>query len=119
MSSILEKPLEKYLQNSHINILKNLLKKATIQWTNSFFRKAIHHKTAERQTMLCTNWGPKFSILARNPDMNPIENVFSYVRRKLHEEFHNRNITFENFEDFSAHAEKTLFSQSQWTIDYT
>ena len=58
--------------------------------------------------MLCTNWGPKFSILARNPDMNPIENVFSYVRRKLHEEFHNRNITFENFEDFSAHVEKNF-----------
>ena len=28
--------------------------------------------------------------------MNSIENVFNYVRTKLHEEFFNGNITFEN-----------------------
>ena len=42
----------------------------------------------------------KFSIPARIPDLNPIENVFHYVRTKLHEESLNRNITLENFEEF-------------------
>ena len=34
----------------------------------------------------------KFSIPARSPDMNPIENVFNYVRTELHEESFNRII---------------------------
>ena len=42
--------------------------------------------------------------------MNPIENVFSYVRTKLPEESLNRNITFENFEEYSAHVKKTLLA---------
>ena len=41
----------------------------------------------------------KFSIPARSPDTNPIENVFNYVKTKLHEESLNRNITFENFKE--------------------
>ena len=52
----------------------------------------------------------KFSIPARSPDINPIENVFNYVRAKLHEESLNRNITFENFEEYSARVKKTLLS---------
>ena len=52
----------------------------------------------------------KISILARSPDLNPIENVFNYVRTKLHEESLNRNITFENFEEYSARVKKTLLS---------
>ena len=42
--------------------------------------------------------------------MNPIENVFNYVRTKLHEESLNRNITFENFEEYSAPVKKNLLS---------
>ena len=38
----------------------------------------------------------KFSIPAQSPDLNPIENVFNYVRTKLHEESLNRNITLKN-----------------------
>ena len=34
--------------------------------------------------------------------MNPIENVFNYIRTKLYEESLNRNITFENLEEHSA-----------------
>ena len=56
--------------------------------------------------MPCTNWGPKFSIAAQIPDMNPTENVFNYVRTKLHEESLNRNITFENFEEYCACVKK-------------
>ena len=42
--------------------------------------------------------GKKISIPAQSPDLNPTENVFNYVRTKLHEESLNRNISFENFE---------------------
>ena len=52
----------------------------------------------------------KFSIPARSSDMNPIENVFNYVRTKLHEESLNRNITFENFEKYSARVKKALLA---------
>ena len=53
--------------------------------------------------------GPqKFSIPAWSPDLNLIENVFNYVRTKLREESLNRNITFENFEEYSALVKKTL-----------
>ena len=53
----------------------------------------------------------KFSIPVRSPDMNPIENV----RTKFHESL-NRNITFENFEEYSAHVKKKLYYQYQLNI---
>ena len=42
--------------------------------------------------------------------MSLIENIFNYVRTELHEESLNRNITFENFEEYSARVKKTLLS---------
>ena len=42
--------------------------------------------------------------------MSLIENMFNYVRTELHEESLNRNITFENFEEYSAGVKKTLLS---------
>ena len=60
--------------------------------------------------------GPqKFNIPARSPDLNSIENVFSYVRTKVHEESLNRNITFENFEEYSACVKK-IYYQYQLNI---
>ena len=50
------------------------------------------------------------SIPVRSADMNPIENVVSYARTKLHEESLNRHITFENFEEYSTLVKKTLLS---------
>ena len=49
----------------------------------------------------------KLKMPARSPDMNPIKNVLNYVRTKLHESL-SRNITFENFEEYSARVKKTL-----------
>ena len=34
--------------------------------------------------------------------MNPIKNVFNYIKTKLYEESLNGNITFENLEKYSA-----------------
>ena len=99
-----------------INILKKLLKKATMQRTNYFFRMVIYHNTAKRRIMPCRKCGPKkISIPARSPDMTTIENVFNYVRTKLHEESLNRNITFENVEEFLLLL-KTLYYQCQLNI---
>ena len=49
-----------------------------------------------------------FSMPARSPDLNPIENVFNNVRTKLHEESLNTNITFENFEEYSPRVKKNF-----------
>ena len=58
----------------------------------------------------------KFSTPARCPNMNSIENVFSYVRTKLHEESLNRNLTLQNFEEYSARVKKKLYFQYQLNI---
>ena len=58
----------------------------------------------------------KFNIRARSPDLNPIKNVLHYVRTKLHEESLSRNITFENFEEYSTRVKKTLLSVP---VEYT
>ena len=43
--------------------------------------------------------------------------MFNYVRTELHEESLNRNITFENFEEYSAsRVKKTLLSEYQLNI---
>ena len=63
--------------------------------------------------------GPKkISLTARSPDMTPIENVFNYVRTKLHEGSLNRNITFENVEEFLLLIKKLCY-QYQLNINKT
>ena len=42
----------------------------------------------------------KFDIPPRSPDLNPIENVFNYVKQQLHIQALQQNITFENFQQF-------------------
>ena len=44
--------------------------------------------------------------------MNPIENVFNYVRIKLHEESLNGNITFKNFEEYSVRVKNSFLPVS-------
>lgn len=51
-----------------------------------------------------------FSIPARSPDLNPIENTFNTVKETLREEAIVRRITFENFEEFSARCQRTLLN---------
>ena len=50
----------------------------------------------------------EFSIPAWSPDLNPTENVFNYVGTRLHEEFLNRNITFQNYEKSFARVKKNF-----------
>ena len=89
VNSILEILAEKCLQNKYTDILKKLLKKAKIQRGNTFFRMVTHRTTPKRQMMKSTKkkkrggWG---IIVSRSTDMGATENVFNYVRTKLHKE---------------------------------
>ena len=61
----------------------------------------------------------KFSIPTRNPVMNPNGNVFNFVRTKLQEESLNGNIAFINYEEYTAHINKTLESVPNGYINKT
>lgn len=49
-----------------------------------------------------------FQIYARSPDLNPIENMFEFVRKKLGKDTIDRDITKETFQEFSQHVRKTI-----------
>ena len=49
-----------------------------------------------------------FSIPARSPDLNPIENLFYLMSRQLEKDALDIDITSENFEQFSARLKKTM-----------
>ena len=91
VNSILEILAEKCLQNKYTDILKKLLKKAKIQRGNTFFRMVTHRTTPKRQMMKSTKKkkrgdGGGGIIVSRSTDMGATENVFNYVRTKLHKE---------------------------------
>ena len=51
-----------------------------------------------------------FPIPPRSPDINPIENIFHITKQKLHADALNRNIVFENFDEYSKRIKDTLLS---------
>ena len=61
----------------------------------------------------------KFSIPPRSPDMNPIENIFHLVKRKLNSDAIENNITQEGFKEFSDRVKKTMTNFPPNTIDNT
>ena len=48
------------------------------------------------------------SIPQRSPDINPIENVFHLLDRKLRSEAVHQNITNESYQEFSARVKSTI-----------
>ena len=52
----------------------------------------------------------QFSIPPRSPDCNPIENMFSWVERRLTHDAIELNITHETFPEFSARVKQTMES---------
>ena len=50
----------------------------------------------------------KFTILAKSPDLNLIENIFYNVKRRLHQHTLDEQITYEDFAIFSAIVKTTL-----------
>lgn len=57
----------------------------------------------------------KFSIPARSPDMNPIENVFNYTKERLRKQAIDEEIQKETFDEYSLRAKNMLLST---TISY-
>ena len=60
----------------------------------------------------------KFSIPPRSPDMNPIENIFHLVKRRLNSDAIENNI-HEGFKEFSDRVKKTMTNFPTNIIDNT
>ena len=60
-----------------------------------------------------------FSIPARSPDINPIENMFNNVRKKLREDAIEHHIEHESYEEFCNRVKTTLLNFSRDIIDST
>ena len=59
-----------------------------------------------------------FSIPPRSPDLNPIENLFHLISKKLEHDALDRQIQSENFEQFSKrYARDTMMNYPKTTID--
>ncbi|XP_066920593.1 uncharacterized protein [Clytia hemisphaerica] len=58
-----------------------------------------------------------FSILPRSPDLNPIENIFNFVSRKLSQDALEYRITKESFNEFSARVKATIENFDVGMID--
>lgn len=61
----------------------------------------------------------RFTIPPRSPDLNPIENVFHLVRRKLRKQAKKKNITSESKEEFTERAKTLLENFSKDKINKT
>ena len=57
------------------------------------------------------------SIPARSPDLNPIENFFHLIKRKLNNDAIEQNITKESFHEFSARVKRTILNFDKVKID--
>ena len=51
--------------------------------------------------------------------MNPIENIFHITQQKVHADALSKNITFEDFDQFSKRVKETLLSVPLETINRT
>ena len=61
----------------------------------------------------------KFTIPARSPDLNPIENVFHNVKRQLQDDALSKQITKETYSQFCTRVKATLLNYSPDIIDRT
>ena len=58
-------------------------------------------------------------IPPRSPDLNPIENIFNIVSRKLEKDALDRGITRESYAEFCDRVQRTIYGISQELIDKT
>ena len=61
----------------------------------------------------------QLKIPARSPDLNPIENLFHRVKKKLRLDALQNNITCETFDEFTARVKRTMYNFSTTEIDNT
>ena len=58
-----------------------------------------------------------FKIPARSPDLNPIENLFNTIKKRLRQQALDKQIEQETFEEFSARVKETLLNFPPDDID--
>jgi len=58
-----------------------------------------------------------FKIPARSPDLNPIENLFNTIKKRLRQQALDHQIEHESFEQFSERVQQTLLNFSPNDID--
>ena len=68
---------------------------------------------------LCTLNCPLLLIPPRSPDMNPIENIFNIIRKRIEREAMQKRISKETNSEFEKRIRGTFMSLSQDIIDRT
>ena len=58
-----------------------------------------------------------FPIPPRSPELNPIENVFAFVKKELRDNALKEKIQKETFQEFSGRVQKTLYSSDKGRIN--
>ena len=61
----------------------------------------------------------KFTIPARSPDLNPIENIFNIVKQKIRQDAIKKNIVFESWDSFCERVKLTIETTPNAVIDKT
>ena len=99
-------------KSSHILFVCTLLaclRDLSTQEGSCFCRIVTHNKLVQNPELLGTRQG---YVPARSPDLNPIENIFHIVKRKLHYDALELVITRDDFESFSARVKRKLYAGS-------
>ena len=80
---------------------------------NLFLQDGDPSQNSATAVEVLSNYGVEvYSIRARSPDLNPIENLFNLVSMKLEKEVKEKNITCETFAEFSLRVKNMLVNFS-------
>ena len=94
--------------------------KAQTRNRNIFLQDGDSSQNSKKAKVALDSTGAKiFSIPPRSLEMNPIENVFNITKEMLHADALSKNITKENFEEYSKRVKETLHSIPLETINKT
>lgn len=85
---------------------------------NIFLQDGDPSQNSKAAKVELTNLGYKiFSIPPRSPDLNPIENLFNLVDKKLQENAIAENIVKETYDEFAERVKRTMLAFPVETID--
>lgn len=98
--------MRKSSQILFVSTLLARLRDLSTQEGSCFCRIVTHSKLVQNPELLGTRQG---YVPARSPDLNPIENIFHIVKRKLHYDDLELVITRDDFECFSARVKRKLY----------
>ena len=75
--------------------------------------------SAKTKRALCTVNATMLTIPPRSPDLNPIENIFDVLRKRLEGEIKAKNLTRQMWEEFVDRVKRNVWSMSTEYIDKT